>query len=163
MERNSMIENDNVYYRARKEAARYNEKLNSREGAAEALGVSPSTLAHYELGTVKQIPVDQVVMMADLYHCPELEKKYCKYECPIGCRMPMASEAEVIERAVLSLCRDMDDKEIEEIKDRWIDIASDGIIDKSEQAAANELLEKLDKISLAIDRVKLSCRSCMRG
>lgn len=43
-------ENQNVYFRARKQAAMYNERLSSREGAAEMLGISPSTLADYELG-----------------------------------------------------------------------------------------------------------------
>lgn len=40
---------DNVYCRYRKAAAMYNDKLNSREGAAELLGISQSTLADYEL------------------------------------------------------------------------------------------------------------------
>lgn len=43
-------ENQNVYFRARKQAALYNEKLSSREGAAEMLWNIPSTLAGYELG-----------------------------------------------------------------------------------------------------------------
>ena len=38
-------ENNNIYFRVRKEAAVYNEKLFSREGAAELLGISVSTLA----------------------------------------------------------------------------------------------------------------------
>ena len=46
-------ENQNVYFRARKQAAMYNERLSSREGAAEMLGISPSTLADYELGITK--------------------------------------------------------------------------------------------------------------
>lgn len=40
----------NIYCQCRKEAAKYNDKLNSREGAAEVLGMSPSTLSDYELG-----------------------------------------------------------------------------------------------------------------
>lgn len=69
----SAKENQNVYFRARKQAAMYNERLSSREGAAEMLGISPSTLADYELGITKFVPVDKVVLMADLYNCPELE------------------------------------------------------------------------------------------
>ena len=41
-------ENQNVYFRARKQAAMYNERLSSREGAAEMLGISPSTLAEMQ-------------------------------------------------------------------------------------------------------------------
>ena len=65
-----MKDNDNVYFLARKKAAIYNERLYSREGAAELLGVSVSTLADYELGNTKVVPVDKVVLMADLYNCP---------------------------------------------------------------------------------------------
>lgn len=56
--------NENVYFECRKKAAIHNERLNSRAGAAEILGISESTLAHYELGITKNIPVDVVVMMA---------------------------------------------------------------------------------------------------
>ena len=41
--------NENVYFVARKKAAMYNERLYSREGAAELLGISVSTLADSEL------------------------------------------------------------------------------------------------------------------
>ena len=51
---------DNVYCRYRKAAAMYNDKLNSREGAAELLGISQSTLADYELGITKIIPADSI-------------------------------------------------------------------------------------------------------
>ena len=80
MGKDSTKGNDNVYFRARKEAATYNERLFSREGAAELLGISVSTLADYELGNTKVVPVDKVVLMADLYNCPELKYGYCKCE-----------------------------------------------------------------------------------
>ena len=63
-------DNQNVYFRARKEAAEYNEALSSREKAAELLGISSSTLADYELGITKFVPVDKVVLMSDLYNRP---------------------------------------------------------------------------------------------
>lgn len=49
--------NENVYFVCRKEAAKYNDKLNSRESASELLGVSVSSLADYELGNTKVVPV----------------------------------------------------------------------------------------------------------
>lgn len=70
---------DNIYCRCRKEAAKYNDKLNSRDGAAELLGISASTLADYELGITKIIPADAILRMADLYNAPELRNHYCKY------------------------------------------------------------------------------------
>lgn len=57
----------NVYYQARIEAAKWNGSLSSREGAAEALGVSVDTVKNIELGLHKCVPVDLVVLMADLY------------------------------------------------------------------------------------------------
>lgn len=77
---------DNIYCKCRKEAAKYNDKLNSREGAAELLGISASTLADYELGITKIIPADAILRMADLYNAPELRNHYCKYSCPFQVR-----------------------------------------------------------------------------
>ena len=58
--------NENIYFKCRKEAALYDERLRSRESAADLLGVSPSSLADYELGNTKVVPVDKVHLMADL-------------------------------------------------------------------------------------------------
>ena len=97
----------NVYFRARKNAALYNEKLFSREGAAELLGISTSTLADYELGITKFVPVDKVVLMADLYNCPELKTGYCKNECPIGKHIPLATSVSGIEGIALRILKGM--------------------------------------------------------
>ena len=72
---------DNIYCKCRNEAAKYNDKLNSSEGAAELLGISASTLADSELGITKIIPADAIWRMADLYNAPELRNHYCKYSC----------------------------------------------------------------------------------
>ena len=69
----SMKDNDNVYFLARKKAAIYNERLYSREGASELLGISVSTLADYELGNTKVVPVDKVVLMAEM--CNDRRKR----------------------------------------------------------------------------------------
>ena len=63
MGRGPTNENTNMYFQARKKAATYNERLWSREGAAELLGISVSTLADYELGNTKVVPVDKVVLI----------------------------------------------------------------------------------------------------
>lgn len=68
MGRGPTNENTNMYFQARKKAATYNERLWSREGAAELLGISVSTLADYELGNTKVVPVDKVVLMAEKYN-----------------------------------------------------------------------------------------------
>lgn len=68
-----MNENNNMYFKARKKAAVYNERLYSREGAAELLGISVSTLADYELGNTKVVPVDKVVLMSEM--CNDSQKR----------------------------------------------------------------------------------------
>lgn len=98
--------NENVYFECRKRAAIHNERLNSRAGAAEILGISESTLAHYELGITKNIPVDVVVMMAEVYNAPELKCIYCKSECPIGKELPIATEAGNIEELYEDIRKD---------------------------------------------------------
>lgn len=48
----------NPWYQARKKAAEYDDRLCSRESAAEQLGMSVSSLADAELGNTKFMPVD---------------------------------------------------------------------------------------------------------
>lgn len=103
MGRGPTNENTNMYFQARKKAATYNERLWSREGAAELLGISVSTLADYELGNTKVVPVDKVVLMADLYNAPELITGYCMRECPVHGFLPLATEEKSLEGIALRL------------------------------------------------------------
>lgn len=77
MEFDCTKEGKNIYFACREKAAKYNDLLNSRERAAELLGISTSTLANHELGVTKNVPPDTVVMMSDLYKTPERFKP-CK-------------------------------------------------------------------------------------
>jgi len=135
---------DNIYCRCRKEAAKYNDKLNSREGAAELLGVSVSSLADYELGNTKVVPVDKVVLMADLYNAPELKNYYCTHECPIGEGTVHKLEVAELDRLTIKLLATL--RNMTGIKDTPIDIAEDGIISEREKPKLNEVLEALDAI-----------------
>lgn len=63
---------DNMFCQARYEAAKFNERLSSREGAAEELGVDRTRLARIELGSVTPYP-EEVLLMADIYRAPELK------------------------------------------------------------------------------------------
>lgn len=61
MESNCTNCNENVYFACRKKAASYNEKLNSRESAAELLGISPSTLAKRDNGVSGEVAQKRAV------------------------------------------------------------------------------------------------------
>ncbi|MBE6723339.1 MAG: helix-turn-helix domain-containing protein [Ruminococcaceae bacterium] len=145
---------DNVYCKARKAAAKYNERLNSREGAAEALNVSVSTISDYELGLTKTgVPVEAVVRMADLYNAPELRNWYCSHDCPIG-RLDVAPvKLEDLDRLVIELqdCLKQAGKDREDL----LDIAADGRIDKRERPRLKTIIRDLDKIANGAKDLKM--------
>lgn len=158
-----MKENTNVYLRARKTASTYNDKLFSREGASELLGISVSSLADYELGNTKVVPVDKVVLMSDLYNCPELRTGYCKHECPIGKTMPLATEVNGIEGIALRLLKQFDKDQIKEMEKSLIDIAADGIISEDEKPELKNILSKLDDLAMVISEIKLIGEKALKG
>ncbi len=153
MGRNPTKAEDNVYCQARKNAAMYNDKLNSREGAAELLGVSVSSVSDYELGTTKVMPVDKVVLMADLYNAPELLNHYCSTECPIGCRNVPKIEVQGVDRAAIKLVSAL--RKIDEIKNTLLDIVEDGVISEDEQPQLQSVMEDLSKIVVNTQELKL--------
>ena len=155
MGRGSTKGNENVYFVARKRAAMYNERLYSREGAAELLGISVSTLADYELGNTKVVPVDKVVLMADLYNAPELKTGYCKHECPICSYLPVATEAKGLEGITLRLMKRLDCDELNRIKKELVDITEDGIIDETEKPELKKILAFLDEVAESISELKI--------
>lgn len=155
MGRGSTKGNENVYFVARKMAAMYNERLYSREGAAELLGISVSTLADYELGNTKVVPVDKVVLMADLYNAPELKTGYCKHECPICSYLPVATEAKGLEGTTLRLMKRLDCDELNRIKKELVDITEDGIIDETEKPELKKILAFLDEVAESISELKI--------
>ena len=131
--------------------------------AAEMLGISPSTLADYELGITKFVPVDKVVLMADLYNCPELRTGYCKYECPIGKHIPLATSVSGIEGIALRLIREFDSNEIKNIEKDLVDIAADGVISEDEKPTLEKIISKLDEMSVAISELKLAGEKVLKG
>lgn len=149
-----MKSNNNVYFLARKDAMRYNERL-TREGAAEMIGVSPYTLADYELGNTKVVPVDKVVLMADLYNCPELKTGYCKHECPIGKEYPVATKRGNIEGAALRLINELNDVGKQQIAEKIMKIAMDGVISADEKPELGAIMKQLEDMTTAISELML--------
>ena len=155
MEHGCMKQGGNVYFSCRKEAAKYDDRLSSRENAAELLGISASTLANHELGVTKNVPVDTVVMMADLYRAPKLKNMYCKYECPIGRDLPIATDDDSIEAITVRLLNRLDDEEIRTIKHQLLDVAEDGSITSEERPIVFGILKALEKVSETVSSLKL--------
>lgn len=145
----------NPWYEARKNAAKYDERLLSREGAAEMLGMSVSSVADAELGLTKCMPVDKAVLMADLYKAPHLLNHYCLNECPIGCRHCISEEVSDIDRVTVKLLRNLKVDDLEDMKEKLLDIAEDGVISESEKPDLKAILDYLEKVAKTVSELKI--------
>lgn len=163
MGRGPINENTNVYFKARKKAAEYNERLYSREGAAELLGISVSTLADYELGNTKVVPVDKVVLMSDLYNAPELITGYCMRECPVHGFLPLATEEKSIQGIALRLLKGFNEDELKAMKEDLIEITEDGVISCEEIPKLKQILDRLEKMAEIISEMKIVGEKCIKG
>lgn len=145
----------NVWYEARMEAAKWNDKLLSRAGAAEELNMSEDAVKDAELGLNKCMPVDKAVLMADLYRKPELRNYYCLHECPIGRTLAISDEAPWLERVTVKLLKNLRVEDLEGVKDRLVDIAEDGRISDDEKPALEEILTYLDRLSKTVSELRI--------
>ena len=134
-------------------AAETNDRLRSREGAAELIGISPNMLAKYENDLCKCIPVESVVMMADVYNEPSLLNYYCTHECMIGKTRIPEYEKKPIEQIALQMLYMM--KGMDKTKDDLLEITADGVIDDDEKPKLEEILKSLDDITKAAGELRI--------
>ncbi len=142
----------NVLYQARMEAATWNEKLNSREGAAEITGLDRTRIAYIELGTATPYP-EEILILADTYNAPELCNHYCSRQCPIGRGTIEPLELKELEAATLQLMSSL--REIPTITGELVDIVEDGKVDDDERDAMESILEKLRRAAKKIQTLEL--------
>lgn len=142
----------NVYCRCRIEAAKYDDRLRSRERAAELLGLAPSTLADYELGITKFVPPENVVRMADLYHAPELRNIYCREMCPLGTDFPRL-ELDDLDRITVKAMSSL--RRMTAMKELLLDITEDGVITDEEKPDLEKVLQALDEVSSIAQSLKV--------
>lgn len=99
--------------------------------------------------------VDKAVLMADLYHKPELRNYYCLHECPIGRTLAISDEAPGLERVTVKLLKNLRVEDLEGVKDRLVDIAEDGKITDDEKPALEEILTYLDRLSKTVSELRI--------
>lgn len=143
---------DNVLYQARMEAAKWNDRLGSREGASEVTGLDRTRIAYIELGTVTPYP-EEILILAEYYNAPELCNYYCSRQCPIGCRTMDALEIKELEAATLQLLSAI--RSLPEITDSLVDIVEDGQIDEDEQETMESILYRLRQAANKIKALEL--------
>lgn len=134
----------NRYYLARMEAAKKTDHLNSREGASEETGIDRKRLQRIEIGTLNPYP-EEILLMADAYHAPELMNFYCTSACPIGQKMVPKAELRELDRLTVKFLNALE--RIKGADKSLLAIAADGKLTPDEIPAMEELLEAIKAIS----------------
>lgn len=143
---------DNIFYKARMEAAACNDNLNSREGAAEQLGIDRTRLARIELGSLNPYP-EEVLLMSDAYNTPELNNYFCSSMCPLGQQTVPAAELLHLDRITIRILTALGNTEF--IQKTILEIVKDGIVSEDEQPQVQQILKALENISKAAMEMKL--------
>ena len=142
----------NPFCKARIAAAKFNDRLNSQEGAAELLGISVSTLSDYELGLTKIVPPDIVIKMSSLYNAPELENYYCREMCPLGYEVPKI-EAEELDRIAIKALSSL--RRVSETMELLLDVTEDGVVSDDEKDDMNTILSNLEELEQIAQSLKV--------
>ncbi|MCD8208570.1 MAG: hypothetical protein LUD72_11575 [Bacteroidales bacterium] len=132
----------NVFYRARCEAAKHNEALSSREGAADIMAIDRGRLYRIESGIANPYP-DEVRLMTDLYLAPELENRYCTHMCPLGSCVPEAFAGD-FDRITLRTLAAL--SKAEEARGLLLEIAADGTVDDDQVTDMQKVMTALEEI-----------------
>lgn len=143
---------DNVFYKARMEAAKFNDRLASREGASEELGLDRTRLARIELGSLTPYP-EEVLIMGDAYHAPQLLNTYCSTCCPIGKDTIPHCELLQIDRLTIKILSAMQSTEF--VHDEIIAIAKDGRITEDEVPQLKQIMNSLRALERASMELRL--------
>lgn len=140
----------NVYRSARLRASETNDRLRSREGAAEETGIDRTRIARIELGTLNPYP-EEVLLMADTYNAPELRSYYCHNTCPLGTDVCEAG-TDSLDRISLSAVSSM--RRIETARELLLDITEDGVIEETEKEDLDKVIRTLEEITRITTKLK---------
>ncbi|MBR5773181.1 MAG: helix-turn-helix transcriptional regulator [Clostridia bacterium] len=147
MGRGSVKQNKNIYQVCREERGL------TRAAAAELMEwVSESRIEKIESEKSAATP-EEIMAMSKAYKYPELRSYYCSHECAIGKKDVKEVEDKPIEKIVLELLSALN--KIDAFKNRFIEIASDGIIHDDEIEDFISISNRLDSISSNISSLKL--------
>ena len=141
----------NIFYKARCEAAKHNEQLSSREGAADIMSIDRGRLYRIESSIINPYP-EEIRLMADLYNAPELENYYCREMCPLGTNIPKAEISNLDRISIMAL---ESFRKLESTKEMLLDITEDGVIDEWEIPALKKILENLDELERVAQSLKI--------
>lgn len=151
---------DNEFYKARIAAASCNERLSSREGAAEETSIDRTRLARIELGSLNPYP-EEVLLMSDTYNAPEIENYYCTHLCPLGKRTVTPAEMQDIDRLTIRVISALGDAN--HIKDAILQVAKDGEVSPDESDQVLAITSALEQIAITAQEMKLWVAKNLKG
>lgn len=147
MGKKSIKENKNIY-----QIYRENSDL-TRDKASEIMGfVSADRIEKIE--SEKSLPhPDEIMAMAECYKQPDLCNYFCSHECQIG--QAYVPEVKIKDLSQITLEMVASLNSLEKEKNRLIEITVDGKITEDEFKDFKRIQSQLDKISMAVDSMKL--------
>jgi len=160
MGRNATKAFNNVYYKARINAAKYNDRFSSRESASLEVGVERTRLANIERNTKCPHP-DEIVAMVDSYNSPELFNYYCSRQCPIGIETVQPIDMKNLETTAIKIYSVL--KRVSGVGENILDIVEDGVIDASEKDDMDNIIKLLDDVSREVNTFKALIEKIERG
>ena len=147
MPRRSTRENKTVYQLSRERAGL------TREAAAERM-VFLTAARIEKIESERSAPhPEEVLAMAEAYQDPLLRNRYCTQECPIGKRYVPRAEEKSLSQITLEMVVTLN--ELTRERDRLMEITVDGTISKEEERDFRGIRENLDRMSSAIESLKL--------
>lgn len=137
----------NIFYKTREALGL------TREKASELLEtITPERLEKIE--NERCVPhADEVMLMAEKYHSPEICNYYCTHQCEIGKKYVHETKMEDLSQIVLKMLATLNS--IQKSRERLIDITEDGVIQDDEIEDFVKIQKNLDKISSTVDSLKL--------
>lgn len=142
----------NVFYEARTEAAKCNDELSSREGAAGWLGIDRTRLARIELGSLIPYP-EEVLLMAEAYNSPELNNRYCCKMCPIGKHTIPEIEMLQLDHLVIQILASL--QRAEGVDRTMIEVVADGRVRREDWPKIKKVLSALEEVLRATMAMKM--------
>ncbi len=147
MPKTSTRENKNAYFLKREELGL------TREQASEMLvTIASDRIEKIENERLSPRP-DELVTMADTYKAPDLCNYYCVNQCPIGKKYVPEVKIKDLTQIILKMIDSLN--EAQDSQRRLINITSDGMIDDDEIDDFVDIQEKLEKISIAVEALRL--------
>lgn len=147
MGKRSTKENKNIYFQSRESAG-----LTRAQASERMAYVSESRIEKIENGSTQAEPED-VVAMAAAYKNPRLCNYYCANECRIGQEHVPEVQVAGLPEITLGILSSLNT--LDKYKERLIEITEDGKITEDELPDFVKIQDRLDKISITVESLKL--------